>query len=334
MDGECTRSPFHIKYLDTKILDMKIYQEPSLVLGTLAAPISWGTTYITVTEFLPPGRPLTVAALRVLPAGVLLIAAGWLRSRWRPRGREWRQHASIALFNFGLFFPLLIVATYRLPGGIVGAGGGLQPLFVALLTFLIVGRRPTRRDLAVGMAAALGTALVVGRGETGFDVVGIGAAVAATLSFAAAVVLTKHHPAPTDRIAATGWQLTLSAAVLVPLAWVVEGLPPALSPRELAGFAYLSLAATGLAFVLWFSGVQRLPSTAPPLLGLAAPLTGVVVGWLALGQALTATQLAGFAVTLAAIAIGVTRRPAEAVDVPLMTTYCDPGVAGCAPVAA
>ncbi|HSJ29732.1 MAG TPA: DMT family transporter [Acidimicrobiia bacterium] len=312
---------------------MEGHVTPKTILGTVAAPISWGTTYVTVTEFLPPGRPLTLAALRVLPAGLLLIGVGWLRSRWRPRGREWRQHATIALFNFGLFFPLLIVATYRLPGGIVGAGGGLQPLFVALLTLAIVGRRPALRDTAVGLAAALGTAMVVWRTGAAFDAIGVVATVAATLSFAAAVVLTKHYPAPADRIAATGWQLTLSATVLVPLAWLVEGLPPAPAPREFAGFAYLSLAATGVAFVLWFSGIQRLPSTAPPLLGLAAPLTGVTVGWVALGQALTATQLAGFGITLAAIAIGVTRRPVEVVDSPVVTD-CDPEVTGCAPVAA
>ena len=37
---------------------------------TVLAPIAWGTTYITVTELLPAGRPLLVATMRVLPAGL------------------------------------------------------------------------------------------------------------------------------------------------------------------------------------------------------------------------------------------------------------------------
>ena len=36
---------------------------------TVLAPIVWGTTYVTVTELLPPGRPLLVAAARSCPPG-------------------------------------------------------------------------------------------------------------------------------------------------------------------------------------------------------------------------------------------------------------------------
>jgi probable blue pigment (indigoidine) exporter len=100
--------------------------------------------------------------------------------------------------------------------------------------------------------------------------------------------------------------------VLVPLALGVEGAPPLPTTGSLVGFAYLSLAATALAFVLWFDGIRRLPAVAPPLLGLAAPVTGAAIGWVALGQSLTTVQLAGFAVTLGAIAHGATRGASEA----------------------
>ena len=53
---------------------------------------------------------------------------------------------------------------------------------------------------------------------------------------------------------------------------------------------------------MWFTGIRRLPAPAPPLLGLAAPVTGAVLGWVVLGQALSPVQLLGFAVTLGAIA--------------------------------
>ena len=47
--------------------------------------------------------------------------------------------------------------------------------------------------------------------------------------------------------------------------------PTAADRGDVAGFAYLSLVGTALAFVLWFNGIRRLPTSAPPLLGLAAP---------------------------------------------------------------
>ena len=197
--------------------------------ATVLAPISWGTTYVTITELLPQGRPLFVAAMRVVPAGLVLLAVGSRRRASRPRGAMWWQTGVLALANFGVFFPLLAIAVYRLPGGVAASVGGLQPLFVAALSRVVAGTRPRRRDVAVGVAAAVGVALVVLRPGAGLDGVGILAAVGANVSFALGVVLTKRFPAPSNKLAATGWQLVMSGVLLAVLATAVEGAPPALS---------------------------------------------------------------------------------------------------------
>ena len=298
-------SSVDIEYLDIKILDMKHSAMAPLVLRTVAAPVAWGSTYLTVTELLPEGRPLHVAALRVVPGAIVLVGVGWWRNRWRPRGAaEWRRTALLAACNFAIFFPLLVVAAYRLPGGVAAAMGGLQPLLVALLGSVVDRTPPRRRDVAVGVAAVAGVAMIAVRPDASFDLVGILSAVAATVSFAVGVVVTKRTPPPSDRVGATGWQLLLGATVLVPISIGVDGVPPMVDAGGLLGVAHLGLVATGAAFVLWFRGIERLPSAVPPLLGLAAPLTGAVLGWLVLGQSLTAVQIAGFGTTFAAIAYG------------------------------
>jgi probable blue pigment (indigoidine) exporter len=295
--------PANNQILYIKIMNMK--RSASWTAGlTLLAPVSWGTTYVTITEFLPAGRPLLVAAMRVVPAGIVLLAAALLISGWLPRGVEWLHLATLSLFNFGIFFPLLITAVYRLPGGVAAAVGGVQPLLVAVLSWLVSAARPRPRDVTIGVLAALGVALVVLRPSAHFDVVGVVAAVGANLSFAFGVVLTKRFPTPPNRVAATGWQMVLSGLILVPLVSFIEGAFPVLTTRNLVGFAYLSLMATGLAFLLWFNGIRRLPVAAPPLLGLAAPVTGAALGWILLAESLTWSQLAGFALTIGAIAYG------------------------------
>jgi probable blue pigment (indigoidine) exporter len=273
---------------------------------TVLAPMAWGTTYVTITELLPSGRPMLVATMRVVPAGLLLLAAGLVTSRWRPRGREWWTTATLAIFNFGLFFPLLSVAVYRLPGGAAAAVGGLQPLLVSTLSWLLAGRRPRANEMLIGGIALLGVAMVAVSPGANLDVVGLVAAVGANLSFAMGVVLTKRHPAPPNRLAATGWQLLMGGAILLPLTAIVEGAPPALSGRNIAGFVYLSIVGTALAFIVWFDGIRRLPVAAPPLLGLAAPITGAALGWAILGQSLTSLQLIGFMIAIGAIAYGAT----------------------------
>lgn len=281
------------------------------VLATLLAPVSWGTTYVTITETLPDNRPLLVAAARVVPAGVVLIVVGAMASSWRPRGSEWTRLGVLALCNFGVFFPLLIIGVYRLPGGIAAAVGGLQPLLVATLGRLLSQRPLRTRELVIGVVAAVGVALVVVQPDSGFDVVGVSAAVGANISFSLGVVLTKQFEAPPNRLAATGWQLLLSGLLLLPLVLTVEGPPPVLDAGNVAGFAYLGLAATALAFVLWFNGIQRLPAASPPLLGLAAPITGATLGWILLGESLSTVQILGFVMTVSAITYGATLRAPE-----------------------
>lgn len=294
---------------------MKTTQRAAVALATVLAPVSWGTTYVTVTELLPAGRPLLVATVRVVPAGLLLLAMGALRAPWRPRGRGWVPIATLAACNFGLFFPLLMIAVYRLPGGVAASVGGVQPLLVALVSWLVTRRRPRPRDVAVGVAAAVGVALVVIRPGAGVDVTGVLAALAANVSFSTGVVLTRHFPTPPNRLMATGWQLLLSALILVPLSLLVEGRPPTPTPTNLGAFTYLSVAATGVAFLLWFNGIRRLPVAAPPLLGLAAPVTGATLGWILLGEALSVAQLVGFVVTISAIVHGAfLREPSDRTD--------------------
>jgi probable blue pigment (indigoidine) exporter len=285
-----------------------------VALVTLLAPVSWGTTYITITELLPDGRPLLVACLRVLPAGLALAGYGLVAHRWRPRRTEWLRIGTLGLLNFGFFFPLLILAIYRLPGGVAASIGGIQPLLVAGISYLVRREPIDRRSAAIGVVAAFGVGLVVVRPGAAVDWLGVGAAAAANLSFATGVVLTKTWPTPEHKIAATGWQLLIAAAMIAPLTSIIEGPPPQLDSIELAGFAYLSLLATGAAFILWFQGIRMLPTQAPPVLGLAAPITGAILGWIVLGENLTGIQILGFFTTIGAITYATTHgsRPATA----------------------
>ncbi|SBV29715.1 probable blue pigment (indigoidine) exporter [Micromonospora krabiensis] len=270
------------------------------VLLTAAAPTAWGTTYLVTTELLPPGRPLWSGAIRALPAGLLLLAL----TRRLPRGSWWWRAVVLGALNIGAFFPLLFLAAYRLPGGTAAVLGAAQPLLVAGLTVLVLGERP--RALAAAVAAPLGVTLVVLRPGAGLDPVGVAAGLAGTAAMATGLVLARRwgRPPGVSTLTVTGWQLTAGGLMVVPLALAVEGHPPVPDLPALAGYTWLTLAGTALAYVLWFRGATRLPVTQVSLLGALSPLTAAALGWLALDQALTGWQLAGFALAVGATALG------------------------------
>ncbi|WP_445401044.1 EamA family transporter [Streptomyces sp. LE64] len=280
---------------------------------TALAPVSWGSTYAVTTEFLPPDRPLFTGVVRALPAGLVLLAA----VRLLPTGAWWWKSVVLGALNIGAFFPLLFLSAYRLPGGMAAVVGSLGPLFVAGLAVLLLSERPSARTLLTGIAAALGVSLVVLKATGAFDALGVAAAVGSSLSMATGTVLTKRwgRPAGVGPLALTAWQLTTGGLLMVPLALVVEGAPPALDAPAVGGFLYLAVANTALAYWLWFRGIGLLSATQVTFLGPLSPLTAAIIGWAALGEALTPLQVAGMALALTATLAGQllpARRPGPA----------------------
>ncbi|MGW0601504.1 EamA family transporter [Streptomyces sp. NPDC002776] len=269
---------------------------------TALAPVSWGTTYYVTTEFLPPDRPLFTGLMRALPAGLLLLAL----ARVLPRGAWWGRAAVLGALNIGAFFPLLFLAAYRLPGGLAAVVGSVGPLFVVGLSALLLSQRPTARALVTGAVAAFGVGLVVLKAVGALDALGVLAALASTASMSTGTVLAKKwgRPEGAGPTALAGWQLTVGGVLIAPVAFLVEGAPPALDARAAGGYLYLALAGTAVAYWLWFRGIGRLTATQVTFLVPLSPLTAAVVGWAALGQSLTPVQLAGMALALGATVAG------------------------------
>ena len=125
---------------------------------TAVAPIAWGSTYLVTEQFLPPDRPLFAATVRALPVGLVLLA---FRHRL-PRGDWWWKAIVLGLCNIGMFFPLIFLAAYHLPGGLAATLQATSPLAVMGIAWLLIGeragivrvaaarRRPGRRRSAGG----------------------------------------------------------------------------------------------------------------------------------------------------------------------------------------
>ncbi|MEU8325429.1 EamA family transporter [Nonomuraea sp. NPDC048881] len=270
------------------------------VLLTALTPAIWGTTYLITTELLPPGRPLLAALIRALPAGLILIAI----TRRLPQGNWWWRALVLGALNIGLFFALLFVGAYRLPGGVAATVGAIQPLLVALLSAGLLGERLTWRVALAAAAGVAGVSLLVLRADARLDLLGVAAALGGAVVMAVGVVLSKRWKSPAPLLATTGWQLTAGGLLLAPVTFLVEGPPPAhLTGENLAGYAYLAIIGSALAYTLWFRGIRELSATKVTFLGLLSPVVATALGWLVLGQRLTLAQVAGAVIVLAALLV-------------------------------
>ncbi|MER7682988.1 EamA family transporter [Streptomyces sp. NPDC096934] len=271
---------------------------------TAIAPVAWGTNYFVTHEFLPPGSPLYGAALRALPAGLVLLA---LRGR-RPHGSWWWRSAVLGLLNVSVFFVLVYAASQLLPTSTASTVMAVSPLAMMLMAWALVSERPGRAHLAGAAVGLSGVCLMLFTGTAGVSVPGVLASAAAMLVSSFGHILTKRWSAGTDVLASTAWQLTAGGLMLLPVAAAVEGAPPALSPPALLAFGYVTLIATALAFAAWFTGLRHLAAGTVGLVGLLNPVTGVLLGTAVAGEVLTVRQSCGLALVLVGVLLGRPRR--------------------------
>lgn len=267
---------------------------------TAFAPMSWGTTYLVATELLPPNHPLLVAALRSLPIGMVLT----LYFRQLPQGKWWWRILLLGGLNIGLFQALLFTAAYRLPGGVAATAGAIQPLLVVIFAWWLLGDHPSVRTSAAAIAGFVGVGFLVLTPAARLDGIGILAALAGAIVMGLGAILTKRWYRPVPLLVFTAWQLTIGGAMLLPIAILVEPPLTSITLTNLLGFTYLGVIGTGVAYALYFRGIERLKPTAVSCLGLLSPVVATLLGFIVLEQTLTLTQMLGVMLVLVSVLVG------------------------------
>ena len=273
-----------------------MYRSRDLFLTALA-PAIWGSTYLVATEYLPDGYPITIAMLRALPAGMLLL----LIVRRLPGREWWGKVFLLGALNFSIFWALLFVAAYRLPGGVAATVGAVQPLIVIFLASALLGSPVRALSVVAGIAGMAGVALLVLTPDASLDYVGVAAGVGGAFSMAAGTVLSRKWKPPVSLLTFTAWQLSAGGLLLLPLSLWLEPPLPALSTENFLGITYLGLIGAAFTYVLWFRGISRMEPSAISTLGFLSPVTALMLGWWVLDQHLNTIQITGFFAVLAGI---------------------------------
>lgn len=267
------------------------------LLLTALAPAIWGSTYLVTTEFLPNGYPLTIAMLRALPAGLLLL----LVVRRLPVGIWWLKVFLLGALNFSFFWWLLFVAAYRLPGGVAATVVAVQPLMVIFLARVLLGSAFRLVAIVAAIAGIVGVGLLILTPQAALDPIGLVAGLAGAVSMASGTVLSRRWQPPVSLLTFTAWQLTAGGILLLPVALWFEPALPNPTQGNVLGLVYLSLIGAAFTYILWFRGIARFEPSMVAILGFLSPMIAVVLGWWVLGQSLSSLQLFGGLIVLGCV---------------------------------
>ncbi len=277
----------------------------------------WGTAMVVMKSVLPHTTPLFMAALRLLPAGLILLCVAMALKRPQPVGwRAWGWIAIFAFFDAFLFQGFLALGLTETGAGLGSLLIDSQPIAVAVLASLIYQEKIDRYCVLglalgivgivlVGLPAEVRSLLLSGDWQgamlRGVFARGEWFMLAASLSMAVGTILIRPVVALADPIVATGWHMILGG---VPLAFLAlqEGTPWAsLTPIEWGGMVYMSVMGSAVAYGLFFYFASRGNLTSLSALTFSTPMFALLFSSLFLDEHLAWVQWIGVVVTLASI---------------------------------
>ena len=258
------------------------------------APMLWGSTYAAVGLFLTDLPPIWVAVWRALGAGLFL----WLFVRRMPRMHLGKVFV-LGFFNISLFFILLMMAAYRLPGSVAGTLGATLPLVLIIIQWLAQSKTPQLKATLSSMVGLAGVLLLLNP-SANLDPIGVACALGATLVVAIATLLTKHWQVD-DILGVATWQLLMSGAVLVPIAWFFEGAPVMIQMNNVPGLIWLVILNTAMGYLIAVNAIKQIGPNAFGMLSLLNPIVAVGLGMGMMQENLGSLQWLGVALVIGSL---------------------------------
>ena len=287
-----------------------------------AAGVLWGLSIPLSKAALGWLDPAWLAAVRFLVAAPLLAfaARGALRDATTLRLAGW------GAAGFGAVMLLQNLGIARTSVSHAALIIGVVPALVALIA-AARGRSTAGPVAWAGFGAALvGVALVAGSGGDATlagDLLVLGSAALTALFIEA----QGRNLRGRNATAVTAVQMLAAAAVLVPIAFALEGVPGAAGAAggEVAAVGALILLGTILPFVLYAIGQARVPAELAGAFVNVEPLVGALIGAVVFHEAFGSGQAIGSAAILGGILLSVTPVPPAWDRLPRWRTAVTPG---------
>jgi len=177
----------------------------------------------------------------------------------------------------------------------------LSPIAAALLAWVALGESVTRRTVVSMGVAVLGVGLMVGGAGSG-GVVGVGASLLMTLSFAVGLVITRHR-----REVSMAPAICLSQVIVVLVAAPLAD-PGSITRRDLGLLALLGVGQMGLGLIFLVIGARLIPAAEVALITLLEVVLGPLWVWISISEKPAPTAIAGGLVVILAVLVQTTER--------------------------
>jgi drug/metabolite transporter (DMT)-like permease len=279
-------------------------------LGLIAVAVIWGANFVIVKVALEELSPLALNALRFPLASALLLVI--LRGRGRlhlPERRDFGRVLGLGVLGNIVYQMLFIYGLDLTRAGNASLLLATVPAWTSLLSYLLGHERPSPLVwtgivgtlFGMGLVVVGGSGFALGGATLAGDLLMIGAAAGWSMYTVGSRDLI-HRYGP---LRVTSWTMWVGTGGLVLAGAPALAATPFQSVSTLtwAAVAYAGFFALSIAYLLWYTGVQRIGSALTAVYSNLVPVVALLAAWIWLAERPTVLQAAGAAVILAGISI-------------------------------
>ncbi|TNE39273.1 MAG: EamA family transporter [Alphaproteobacteria bacterium] len=249
----------------------------------------WGSSYLFIRVGLETIPPVTLIAMRVTVAALVLLTVVRLQGHSLPRDKGiWRNFLIQSFFNSFGAWTLLAWGQQYVESGLATVLNSTSPIFVFLLTFLFTRHEAVPfRKLAGAVIGLCGIVLIIGIDalhSIGDQVVAQLAILGSAMLYGYAAINGRKFASLPSTVTAAG-VMVCASLVLIPASLVIDR-PWTLSPSLASLVAVITLGTfgTGLALLLYFRLINTLGSLNTASQSYLRMGIGVALGILLLGE--------------------------------------------------
>ena len=266
----------------------------------------WGGSFLCVGIAVQELPVLTIIALRVSLAALVLWGIALFSGHQMPRGRKtWQAFLALGLLNNVIPFGLIVFGQQTIGAGLAAILNATTPLWTVLIAALFLAdERFSKQKLFGVLLGLVGVIVMVGPDSLAGISRNLGAQLAvlgATLSYSFASVFGRRFAAAKISPLHTALgQVTASSFILVPLALMIDTPWASALPSQATIFAILGLAVLSTAggYLLFFNILERAGATNVSLVTLLIPPSAIAMGMLFLEETLQGIHFIGLALII------------------------------------
>lgn len=246
----------------------------------------WGASFILIEITGHSFPPAWVALLRLTFGALFLWSVLLLRRRTLPPRRLIVPLLLVALFNNAMPFCLFALGEQTVPSGIAAVLNATTPIWTLLLTLGVQSTRLSRHTIMGVLLGFAGVVVVVLSHKsqdnetvsTAEFFLGVIFIAIASLGYAIATVIAKAKLQGLDPLGLATTQLSLAWLMILPIATLGQH-PGTIARSSVLSAILLGVAGSGLAYLLYYDLLSRIPSTHVVAVTYLLPIWGLFWGY-------------------------------------------------------